>query len=350
MRTNSHSRGEIDRAGAELLRGYPDLGSNFTTKMKDYRRAFTVMDDWRASHAFPLNIIQVTLRKRVKELAENGEVYQRLKRTPSVISKLKRFPDMKLSRMQDLGGCRAILASLNDIVVIRDRYKVARDRHALVGEKNYIDSPKPSGYRGRHLVYKYQSDRVTTYNNHRIEIQLRTRFQHLWATAVEVAGLYTKSPLKSSVGPDDWLEFFQYASSAIAIIEDTASLHPQYCNTEIVDRLRNLEARLNACSALSAFSSSHKTIQQDAPLGATHFLVEVDYSSAVSTIVAFRDFVQASQAYGKREIEVTSDGDSVDVVLVAAQDVASLARGYPNYFLDTDEFVILVREILEDGF
>ncbi len=41
-----------------------------------------------------------------------------------------------------------------------------------------------------------------------IELQLRTRLQHEWATAVETMGTFLQSSLKSSQGPEEWLDFF----------------------------------------------------------------------------------------------------------------------------------------------
>lgn len=53
-----------------------------------------------------------------------------------------------------------------------------------------------------------------------IEIQFRTKLQHMWATAVEMMGIYTKSNLKSSIGDQDILRFFTLVSSLIAIKEN----------------------------------------------------------------------------------------------------------------------------------
>ena len=53
----------------------------------------------------------------------------------------------------------------------------------------------------------------------RIELQIRTRLQHLWATAVETAGLYTKKSLKSGQGENGWLEFFMIVSSLFSFKE-----------------------------------------------------------------------------------------------------------------------------------
>ena len=61
------------------------------------------------------------------------------------------------------------------------------------------------------LIIWYINSIVTkdTYNkNMFIEVQFRTKLQHMWATAVEMMGIYTNSNLKSSQGDYDILRFF----------------------------------------------------------------------------------------------------------------------------------------------
>lgn len=346
-RINSSSRGAIDKAGTVLSIGFPSKSDDhYSERASAYRASFQVMDEWRASHAFPLNTIQVTLRQRVRGLPNGGEVYQRLKRSSSVSNKLERFPDMKLSRIQDLGGCRAILSNVEEIDLLRERYKEARDRHILVGEKDYISEPKESGYRGRHLVYKYQSDRKTTYNNHRIEIQLRTKLQHYWATSVEVAAFYVRSPLKSSIGPEEWLDFFKIASSAIADIEGRPRMLEHRHSTDLIDRLRGAEQSISACASLETFSNSHRTVQTSALGGARYFIIEIDLEEFTSVIHPFISQDEANTYYSELELNIIRDAKPIDAVLVSASDVDSLTRGYPNYFLDTDEFIQLIAEIV----
>ncbi len=49
-----------------------------------------------------------------------------------------------------------------------------------------------------------------------IEVQLRTRLQHNWATAVETVGIFTGEALKSSQGNEDWQDFFRLVSTWFA--------------------------------------------------------------------------------------------------------------------------------------
>jgi ppGpp synthetase/RelA/SpoT-type nucleotidyltranferase len=67
---------------------------------------------------------------------------------------------MTLSQMQDIGGCRAIVATAVQVDQLCANYAESdikhalhRDiKHALHRKDNYIATPKDSGYRGVHLV------------------------------------------------------------------------------------------------------------------------------------------------------------------------------------------------------
>ena len=74
-------------------------------------------------------------------------------------------------------------------------------RHTLVHEPvDYINHPREdTGYRGIHLIYRYRSDRKKrAWNGRKIEVQLRTKLQHAWATAVETIGAFKNMALKSN--------------------------------------------------------------------------------------------------------------------------------------------------------
>src|SRR5438270_11039884 len=60
------------------------------------------------------------------------------------------------------------------------------------------------------------------YNGLRIEIQLRSRLQLAWATAVETVSTFTGQALKSNIGDDAWKRFFALMGSSIARREGTS--------------------------------------------------------------------------------------------------------------------------------
>ena len=181
--------------------------------------ATKVIDNWRAAHAYPLHVIYIHLRG-MAAARKDILVVERLKRLDSIIGKLKREHDMELWRMQDLGGCRFIVPTVDEVFSFAKKYKLSHVRHEFKREYDYINNPKPSGYRSLHLVYKFHSDTKETYNqNMLIEIQFRTRLQHVWATALETMGLFTKQALKAGQGETYVKRFFILVSSLFALKE-----------------------------------------------------------------------------------------------------------------------------------
>ena len=60
---------------------------------------------------------------------------------------------MSLSRMEDIAGCRAVVENENFVKRVSNSLKKSRTKNILARERNYIETPKPSGYRGIHLVF-----------------------------------------------------------------------------------------------------------------------------------------------------------------------------------------------------
>src|SRR5665811_53607 len=142
--TPLHSRSEVDRAGQVLAR----------REAGDLDQALTVIGNWRGSHSFPLNTLKMGLRTRAGQLDAGALVAQRIKRLSSIAFKLERQPTMQLSQMQDIGGCRAVLGDVRSLTAVRDLTMRSRMKHYLAKENDYLTAPKPSGYRGIHLVYR----------------------------------------------------------------------------------------------------------------------------------------------------------------------------------------------------
>lgn len=85
------------------------------------RDALDVLVGWRASHATPLLKANNGLRSMLRSEGCPVEVSQRLKRLNTIIDKLTREPTMALSRMQDIGGCRAIVDSIEQLRRVEKR-------------------------------------------------------------------------------------------------------------------------------------------------------------------------------------------------------------------------------------
>jgi ppGpp synthetase/RelA/SpoT-type nucleotidyltranferase len=313
----------------------------------DYELALTVVNNWRSSHSYPLNTLQMSLRKRAWQYEGDATVAQRIKRLPSIRHKLDRFPGIALASMQDIGGCRAVFTSVAHVEALVSYYEhESRMKHALLKKNQYVEAPKTSGYRGVHLIYKYYSDKQRTWNGLRIELQIRSRLQHAWATAVETVGLFTRQALKSSQGEKDWLRFFALMSSVLAAEEGTPTVPGTPADKDdLLNELRAQAIKLDVIARLRAFNDALNVTEQVGQRverrGKWLFLLTLSFddpSQPQLSVRAYTDPLVATQAYEAVE-RATADDPAQDVVLVQSGDLTSLRRAYPNYFLDTNAFV-----------
>lgn len=113
-------------------------------------------------------------------------IESRVKSLSSIISKLKTIgAPVSISsakkHLHDIAGVRVVCRYVDDIYRIADLL-LAQDDISLILEKNYIQNPKPNGYRSLHIVVD-----VPVYMSHGklyapVEIQIRTVAMDFWAT------------------------------------------------------------------------------------------------------------------------------------------------------------------------
>lgn len=329
-KTVEYTRKQINNAGKKIV--------SDTLNIDERIECLKIIDNWRAAHAFPMNTFTINLKKQVQEI-EGAIVVQRLKRLDTITDKLKRFPKMELYRMQDLGGCRVIVPTVSDVYNTKKKLQCSRIRHELHNEKDYIATPNPdTGYRGIHLVYRYKSDRRDDYNGLQVEIQIRSKKQHLWATAVETVGIFTQNGLKFNQGSDRWLRFFKVLSALFSIEESSAvvegvSENPQEIIRELLLIIRELNV-LKKLFTIGIATTHMGRIRTSKTPG--FYLMALDVEHSRLDVTKFNNVEKATSAYNKLEINKES---GVDVVLVSAQSFEALMHAYPNYFADVNEFM-----------
>ena len=196
------SKGEINRNGEILSEARSGVVS-ITSEEK--LAATAVVDEFRRGFGYPLTKVSSGLRGMVQQITPEVLVAQRLKRMTQIIHKLERFPGTKLARMEDIGGCRAVVETTSEMELLLERIE---RNWEIVRKRNYIDTPKESGYRAIHLV--------TERDGHRIEVQLRTKGQQAWANAVEKIAARYQVPLKDEIGPDELIHWLRLAAENIS--------------------------------------------------------------------------------------------------------------------------------------
>ncbi|MDI1495696.1 MAG: RelA/SpoT protein [Cenarchaeum symbiont of Oopsacas minuta] len=337
-----HSKNKINRAGLWLTDEH--------TSSQDIVNAIKILNEWRTLHINTLDLF----KRKLDELSTNlrintktSTVY-RLKRRFSIINKLKRSyaengEHMKLTRMQDIAGCRLVLADLELMNQMRCEID-EKINHLKIKEYDYIENPKDDGYRSIHLIYRHNTTTMINkfYNGFLVEIQLRTKLQHLWATAVETVDLFTKQSLKSNNGEQDWRDFFKLVSSAFAIMEKT-TLVPNTPSNEnkLYSKINKLEKRLNVIKKMENWANLVESIPHRK--GRTFFLLElnVDKQSIKVKSYSKKDMEHAIEDYASAE----KNDNATDVVLVGINRIQELKKAYPNYFANTTEFLKQIKQI-----
>lgn len=201
-----YSRSAINRAGRELRRFWladEEQASRATGE------AFMAMIAYRESFQLPLKKTVMGLRSMVcsevpelKRVGDRVPVAQRLKRREQIINKLVRLDSMQLWTMGDIGGCRAVLPSRQQVDGVLRRIRKNWDVFGRIRDRR--DEPADSGYRAVHVI--------VIRDGRMIEIQLRDPQEHEWALAVERTGSRLGIGLKEGEGPDDLREYFRLAS------------------------------------------------------------------------------------------------------------------------------------------
>lgn len=338
-----YNKHQINMAGKTIIT------PNATDSEK--KHALKVIDNWRAAHAYPMHTFAINLKRQVIGI-EGAVVVQRIKRLDTICGKLSRFPGMQLYRMQDLGGCRVILPTVDDVYKVKNQIESSRIRHEEKAPKDYIKEPNPdTGYRSVHLIYKYKSDKVKEYNGLMIEIQLRTRLQHLWATAVETVGVFTSNGLKFNKGSGKWIMLFKLFSALFALEEGTP-LPDDVPNEklELIETILRLDEELNAIDKMRTIGIVSKQIGHvEKKAKNSYYVLELNRDAHRITIYVYpgaqKGLDLATEKYN--EIENNTKSQKIDVVLVAAESYEALVDAYPNYFSDISDFISTLLDIMQ---
>ena len=329
----------ITKAGKSLM--------NANSGREEIEKAEMFINEWRSYHFCPIMGIQATLRNHVKKIHDSQSiVVQRLKKMQTIKDKLRRFPTMRLHTMQDIGGCRAVLSNCQHVYKLYESLKKSTMRHKIVDEKDYINNPKDSGYRGIHLIMKYNGKVNRSYNGLKVEIQIRTHLQHLWATAVETVGIFINNSLKSSAGSEVWLRFFQLISSLIALEEDCNTV-PNTPNIKenLINEINKLDQENSIFNVLSTINATCNYLQHQKIHKKHYYVITIKKDSSEVDVGRYRSFSKANMAYIKAEQNFQNNA-----VLVFASSFDALRKAYPNYFMNVTEFLKLTQELIKgDG-
>ena len=242
------SKGRVNKAGEQVAKGIQT------------DEDVAVINEWRSAHKAILNTFQASLRNRT--VNQDIIVAQRHKRLNTIIDKLSRFPNMRLSRMDDVAGCRLIFNNTENLYEFRSAFHNAKFNHKRrndVDKYDYIKNPKQTGYRGIHDIYEY--DVRSTTNSHLkgmlIELQYRTKIQHAWATTVEIIGHFSGNQPKFQRGDTQYMNAMLYASEIFSRAhEGMFGSVPDWENRRLFDEFDLLDRRIHLTRSLEGLTQA----------------------------------------------------------------------------------------------
>jgi hypothetical protein len=306
--------------------------------------AFGIANNWRASHLYPMRSTRISVAQRMRWKGLRGYTAARPKRMTSIRRKLQRLTT-NLEQINDIAGCRAVLddvASVNALIEMceNDFPHPVRQRYP------YIAKPKQDGYRSHHIVFDFEvAPDDPQLSCRRVELQLRTRLQHSWATAVEAVGLYRGEEMKQGEGDPDWLRLFLLMSLEFANAEQC---NPPGDRATRLAEIRQLNTKLGAASVLEDLrNATHYMSNFVQEVGARYYLIRYDSQTKQVTVSGFSSAFDVSNALAAAERKIEIGDDDAKVVQVEVGKVASLVEAYPNYFGDVALFIRNLRHVCD---
>ncbi|OTA26040.1 hypothetical protein B9G54_06175 [Alloscardovia macacae] len=352
------SRSAANRYGRILRRSAQDAVS--ASELNDAIRGAQL---WRDQHITPTqNCFRAVLDECTDSFPQPVCTY-RLKRLVSIIRKLQRTrTHLHLGELDDIGGCRLIVDTIEEAREIWVKLRERLDIKSSKGEKNYIAQPNVSGYRSHHLLTK----NVVNNQSYYVEVQIRTKLQHFWSTAVEavgeIYGMEYKSPeVRAHISGEDSerIEFFRIVSSLFALEEDSALVPGREGSyADLCSRLRSLSCSQRLIKDLESSTDDVCKVNAEVAEGDTFFLLSFSREEQILNVMSFPDWDidEALNAYSNLEEDSTvlqmhgglnSEMDmDTNGVLVHAQDFTQISIAYPNYSANMREFVDRAKDYL----
>lgn len=318
-------------------------------------------DNFREAHNIIIKLFTIELKK--VNFSKQHLTASRNKRIETIISKLCRPEKPKLDRIHDIAGTRIIfenIKSLEDYIDILENTELVNFKEKSNEDKNrynYIKNPKSDGYRSIHKVFYYSSnipystlnEKSFNLENKKIELQLRTRLQHIWATTVEIYDIINKSNIKT--GTHNKLEtkeglFFKKCSLVFEGIESN-DVEKIKININEIFRDKDLVEIYNRLKGIKNI----KNIQLPKTLGSDEvFILITDLNKGKTTFFTTdpiekndkQDTFLINASYRRLE-EKNTKGEYI-LLLLTLGDIKKLKNVYPNYFLNTNKFISILKK------
>lgn len=353
---------------------------------EEYGKQILILDSWRHQHEEPAQIFFKKLVGIINKYPDAMATY-RLKRKESILKKLYRSNgNFELGAMDDIAGCRVIVNSVSEVYEVYNEILNLKEAGEIdiKKTKDYIKNPEESGYRSLHIIVKQTLKQENIDRQYRIELQIRTKLQHYWSTAVEamseIDNVEYKDPTLISKGDiriQSCLQFFKVISKLFACCENNDDEFKE----ELANSVRTNDNFKEIIEDLKAARNSVTINMQKniAKSGEGLYLLELSRETQELTIHSYTmDCVEkaitnynskenssisneANKIQYDTEIDIgsinkdltvekpdaqTSYITSINRVLIYAKNEDQLGDTYPNYSYNIEKFIEKVEELI----
>lgn len=353
---------------------------------EEYGKQILILDSWRHQHEEPAQIFFKKLVGIINKYPDAMATY-RLKRKESILKKLYRSNgNFDLGAMDDIAGCRVIVNSVSEVYEVYNEILNLKEAGEIdiKKTKDYIKNPEKSGYRSLHVIIKQTLKQENIDRQYRIELQIRTKLQHYWSTAVEamseIDNVEYKDPTLVSEGNtriQSCLQFFKVISKLFACCENNDDeLKEELANSvRTNDKFKEIIDDLKAARNSVTINMQKNSTQGGEGL----YLLELSRETQELTIHSYtmdcvekaitnynsKENSSISNEANKIQYDTEIDSDSVNKdltvekpdaqtsyitsinrVLIYAKNKDQLGDTYPNYSYNIEKFIEKVEELI----
>ncbi|MHB1643822.1 MAG: RelA/SpoT domain-containing protein [Acidithiobacillus sp.] len=322
------SKTRIDKSGLALAK------KQFIDEV-DFIELEDVFDGYRKNHLQPLTETTMELQSLMAGFGGSYYIAQRLKRKPQIIRKLNRL-SVRLSQLQDIGGCRIIVERNNDVDKLLEYLREKSTNQSIFSVDRIVDyrdrGRDDTGYRALHIILKR--------DGFYLELQIRSRIQHYWAESIERTSVIYGHHLKEKEGAPEVIGYFKKLSDVFCELE--SGRDPSPASKLAIDSLRK------SCEEIIQQSDSRKIfdsfvnediiktlIQKELsnPSGLNNWIIVFDWNSGSFTSwdIVSRVPDEAVKAYISYEA-IFPASNGYEVVLIGSSEVSTVRQTHSHYF------------------
>lgn len=323
---STHTNGEYRRLGDRIRQNPGNVSSEDLVMLQDLRVTFKE----------PLAIIFKEIEKMAIKVDKECICTYRVKRIESIISKLKRLPQMQLQRAEDIAGMRCIMTTEASVYKLFENLKKKESKlpFEIKNVHDYIESPKETGYKSIHVNVQLRND------SRRIEIQIRSIQQHNWATLVEITDQIFGIKLK---------EIGRGANADLYDFHKLLSIPDIKLGNKERRRIAEIACEYNYLERISSvFVQNYINVRsqwnRQQRYNKTFVLISTD-PIGVPDFQLFSTFDEAEKAYFEL---YTNNNESRNIVLTHIRDksFSKVSTAYSNYFMTYNSILVRIHKVL----